>query len=239
MRIALVPLRTKIKNINENLKRFRKILSDLTKEQKPDLVILPECSFTGYLYEKNDLNEFAEPLEGFIYLQIKELVQQYNLFIIYGFVEKNSNGIFNTGVLMDKEGKLLLIYRKISEKPPYNAGKEFVSITTQFGKIGMLICGDLFFDKIISVIPDDLDFLIVPMARGFDKKSPDEARWKSEEKSIYLNAIKKIGVTSVIVNALDEDIKEGSFGGAMVIDANGNLLAESSHGTDSVLVYDF
>lgn len=44
---------------------------------------------------------------------------------------------------------------------------------------------------------------------------------------------------AVIVNSLEIGEKEGLFVGAIVIHAEGNLLAESPHGTDEVLYYYF
>ncbi len=84
----------------------------------------------------------------------------------------------------------------------------------------------------------DEDLLIVPMARGFAGRSPDWQRWEREERQVYLDAVAKVGVATVIVNALEIGEEEPSFGGALVVGADGSLLAESPHGTDEILVHD-
>jgi predicted amidohydrolase len=84
-----------------------------------------------------------------------------------------------------------------------------------------------------------LDLLVVPMARSFDKVSPDRDRWLREERQVYLEAVENAGCPTVIVNGLESNSDEASFGGAMVINAEGGLLAESPHGSDEILIYDF
>jgi len=48
-----------------------------------------------------------------------------------------------------------------------------------------------------------------------------------------------VGVTTLIVNALEINTDDPSFGGAMIVSADGELLAESPHGTDTVLMWEF
>jgi hypothetical protein len=76
------------------------------------------------------------------------------------------------------------------------------------------------------------------MARGFDTRSPDPHRWRSEERLFYQLQVKKIGLPTLIVNALDVGVEEGAFGGAMILSSAGALLAESPHGQDASLVYE-
>ncbi|MFQ3631105.1 hypothetical protein [Roseiflexus sp.] len=60
-----------------------------------------------------------------------------------------------------------------------------------------------------------------------------------EERQAYADAVRSLGTTALIVNVLeDPELPEASFGGALVIDPNGNVLAESPHGTDEALIFD-
>ena len=47
------------------------------------------------------------------------------------------------------------------------------STDTEFGRLGMLICGDLFAEYVIARLDPALRLLLVPMARSFDVHSPD------------------------------------------------------------------
>jgi len=117
-------------------------------------------------------------------------------------------------------------------------GKTVGSVETQFGTIGILICGDLFSHKVTEKRNPELDFLIIPMARSFDDISPDPRRWEKEERNVYIEAARVLKTTTLMVNALEIDGETPFFGGALIVDASGKLVAESTHSTDDVLVWD-
>jgi len=146
--------------------------------------------------------------------------------------------VYDSGVLLNREGQIVLVQRKLSEKPPFQTGKQVEIAETELGKMAILICGDLFHAEAIAQLSDDLDWVLVPMARAFAGKSPDEHRWEKEERAEYLNAVRATGKTALLVNALDEGIEEPSFGGALIVNGKGKILAESPHGSDEVLLYE-
>jgi hypothetical protein len=72
----------------------------------------------------------------------------------------------------------------------------------------------------------------------FDGRSPDPERWEREERKVYLDGVRAVGATTAIVNSLEIDSDElADFGGALLVDGAGRVLAESPHGTDEALVY--
>jgi predicted amidohydrolase len=154
-------------------------------------------------------------------------------------LEVAESGVYNSAVLLDRNGKIILKHRKIEEKPPFVNGDTVSSVDTELGRLGLLICGDLFNGDVIRELEPSLNLLIVPMARSFNKRSPDVERWISEERQVYIEAVKAVGVTTLIVNALEINTDDPSFGGAMIVSADGELLAESPHGTDTVLMWEF
>lgn len=238
VRVALIPLRTHLKRPNNNWQHFFDLSTELVERERVDLICLPECTLTGYLYEQVDLMRFAEPIPGPTVEKVALLARQLQTSICFGLVESTTMGIFNSAVLLGRDGEIQLVHRKVAEKPPYTTGKQVRAVKTEFGKVAILICGDLFYDEAIQQVPPDTQLLIVPMARGFDKQSPDSRRWENEERRVYLKAVGRIGVRAIIVNARDVGIEEGAFGGGMVVDSKGELLAESPHSTDEPLVYE-
>jgi predicted amidohydrolase len=238
MRVCLVPLKIESRNPSANLRHFKVEIESIA-EDKPDLVCLPECAFTGYLYEEDDLSRFAEPIPGPTVVEMAQVARRHQIYLCFGLLERTPSGVYNSAVLLDKQGQVLLLHRKNVEQSPFVKGTRVESVETDFGKLGILICGDLFHDEVAGKITNEWRLLLVPMARSFDGRSPDQERWEREERSAYLEAVKKANVPAVVVNSLEIGTAEGSFGGAMVIDAEGRVLAESSHGTDETLMYDF
>jgi predicted amidohydrolase len=237
MLIALVPLKTKPKQPRENLRHLEIVLASIADTQ-PDLIVLPECTLTGYVYEENDLAQFAEPIPGQTVAAFAQLARQYRANICFGMIERNDARVYDSGVLLSREGQVILVQRKVSEKPPFQNGEQVETAETELGKVAMLICGDLFHAEAIAQLPNDLDLVLVPMARAFGGQSPDKHRWEAEERAEYLRAVKTVGKTAFLVNALDEGIEEPSFGGALIVNGGGKILAESPHGSDEVLLYE-
>ena len=238
MRVALIPLRTVYRAVETNLHHLDRRLREV-RRRRPDLVCLPECTLTGYLYEPGDLARFAETVPGRTTAIMGRLAREGQTWLCFGLIEGTPEGIYNTAVLVDREGEIRLVQRKIHEQPPFAVGQKVETVDTEWGRWGVLICGDLFSAEAVAQVAGKAELLIVPMARSFAGRSPDRRRWEQEERQVYLDAVAGVGVPAVIVNALEVSEEEPSFGGALVVGANGALLAESPHGTDEVVVYDF
>lgn len=237
MRLCLIPLKVKPQDSAENLYHLKERLGEAA-HFGPDLVCLPECALTGYLFEIEDLKKFAEPIPGPTTHQLSRLARRHKVFLCAGLLETAGTEFFNSAVLLDRQGQIVLHHRKICEHPPFTNGTTVESTKTELGRLSVLICGDLFDEDATSQLDDSLDLLLVPMARGFDGHSPDVERWLREERRVYLDGVRAVRVTTAMVNALEVAEKDGSFGGALIVDRDGRLLAESPHGTDIALVYE-
>lgn len=98
------------------------VLASLADTQ-PDLIVLPECTLTGYVYEENDLTQFAEPIPGQTVATFAQLARQYRVNICFGMIERHEARVYDSGVLLNREGQVILVQRKVSEKPPFQNGK--------------------------------------------------------------------------------------------------------------------
>ena len=212
MRICLIPLRTELRQPELNLRHLIDRLEQL-KEGKADLICLPECAFTGYLYSEADFKRHAEYIPGFTTQEMARLARVYHVSLCFGMLELTEQGVYDSAILIDQVGEIVGIHRKIVEKPPFLNGNRVMSINSEFGKLSILVCAELFEEDVIKQLEPDLRLLIVPMSRSFSGLSPDSLRWESEEREIYLEAVRMLGITTVLVNALEKDSHEGSFGG--------------------------
>jgi len=237
MRLCLIPLKIRPAETAANLSAVRARVREVARS-RPDLVCLPECTLTGYLYEDADVRRLAEPIPGPATERMGALARKYKIFLCFGLLEVAGTNFFNSAVLLDRQGRILLHHRKICEHPPFTNGTTVQTVKTELGRLSVLICGDLFDEDATSQLDDSVDLLLVPMARSFDGRSPDLERWLREERQVYLDGVKAVGVTTAIVNAFEVAAEGASFGGALIVDKNGRLLAESPHGTDEALIYD-
>ncbi len=237
MRIGVIPLKIKLLDVESNMQEADRRLAAASRTGL-ELLVLPEMALTGYIYEVDDLQNFAEPLDGEQVKFWRDMAQKYMLNLVVGFAERWNGAFYSTSLLISESGELVGVYRKINEKPPLAKGDAVSSFRIKGTEVAMLICGDLFHDvtkKRISAIRPKV--LAVPMFRCFDGESPNPRRWESEERQVYIDAVKGLADYILISNGLEITNSEG-FGGGLIVTGNGELLAESPHGTDVMVFVD-
>ena len=117
-------------------------------EQKADIVCLPEgitVVNTGQKYM-----DVSEPVPGPSTRFLGKLAKKYNMYIIAGIYEREGVAVYNTAVLLDRSGVLAGKYRKVclpreEIERGLTPGDSFPVFDTDFGRIGIMICWDVFF----------------------------------------------------------------------------------------------
>lgn len=236
MKICLLPLKTDVGNPDANMQRIERVLPRLLSKS-PDLICLPECTLTGYLFQERELNKFGEPIPGPSTTKLAAITKQNDVQLSFGLIEKTMKGFYNSAVFINTSGEIVIKHRKLNEEPPYLPGDSFSSFPIKGKKCGLILCGDLFHPAIKDWINGAISFLIIPMSRSFSETSPDIERWKNEERQIYADRVRELGIQALFVNALETSSESASFGGAFVVNSDGKILSESPHGTDQPLFW--
>jgi predicted amidohydrolase len=133
----------------DSCRQFEPFIADAAR-QKADLVVLPETiTATG-----NGLSyaQAAESIPGPATEYFGKLARQYGLHIVVGLVERERHLVFNTGVLIGPDGKLIGKYRKVAlPRTEIEAGimpgDDYPVFDTKLGRIGIMICYDGFFPE--------------------------------------------------------------------------------------------
>ena len=132
-----------------NVEEFSKIVRDAA-DQKPDIVCLPEGMTvvgTGKSYV-----DVSEPVPGPTTERLGALARELRTYIVAGLYERVAPAVYNTAVLIDREGKLVGRYRKTHlPREEWEAGiapgDSYPVFETDFGKIGLMICWDVQFPE--------------------------------------------------------------------------------------------
>jgi len=119
-------------------------------EEKPDFICLPEgvtVIGTGKKYI-----EVAEPIPGPTTERLGALARECRAYLIAGIYEREGKTVYNAAVLIGRDGKLIGRYRKASLpreeiEGGITPGDSFPVFDTEFGKVGMMICWDVFFPE--------------------------------------------------------------------------------------------
>ena len=133
----------------ENLKRYGKYV-ETAAEKGADIVCLPE----GITIVGTNLNyvEASEPVPGPSTDFLGKLAKAHEIYIVAGIIEKEGEVIYNTAVLIDREGSVLGKYHKVSLPREeidggITPGDALPVFETDFGTIGMMICWDVTFPE--------------------------------------------------------------------------------------------
>ena len=134
----------------ENLELFSNYIQTAAENQA-DIVCLPEAITlvgTGRTYV-----EVSEPIPGPSTEFLGSIASQNNIYIVAGLLERDGPVVYNTAVLIDREGKLAGRYRKVALpreeiEGGVMPGNSYPVFDTDFGRIGMMICWDLQFPEV-------------------------------------------------------------------------------------------
>jgi predicted amidohydrolase len=146
-----------------------------------DLAGLPEV--WAYLGSAKRHRELAEPIPGPTSAWLAERARRHRMWILGGsYLEADGEHVFNTSVLVSREGEIVARYRKIHlfdvdlpGQPPlresftYTAGDEIVSADTELGRVGLTICYDLRFPELFRALAvRGAEIVFVPSAFTFE-----------------------------------------------------------------------
>jgi predicted amidohydrolase len=153
----------------ENLENFSRFI-EMAAEKNADIVCLPEAitlAGTGKTYI-----EASEPVPGPSTEFLGEVARQHKLYIVAGLLERDGPAVYNTAVLIDREGELAGRYRKVALpreeiEGGVTPGNSYPVFDTDFGRIGMMICWDLEFPEVArQLATQGAEVLLMPIWGG-------------------------------------------------------------------------
>lgn len=147
--VCAVQMSIEPNDIGANLKTVENFMRKIFEKTKVDLIVFPENCTTGPIPNRLDL-ALDENSDSIIFF--RKLAVEYNTYIVCGsFVKKVKDKYFNTSLLIESSGKIILEYKKnnlwISERKYLTHGEDIECVETPLGVIGIIICWDLTFPE--------------------------------------------------------------------------------------------
>lgn len=220
--------------------------------QGAQIICLQELFQTPYFCQTEDHAHFkrAEEIPGPSTQTMSSLASELGVVLILPLFEKRSTGIYhNTAVVIDADGSIAGRYRKMHipddpgfyEKFYFTPGDTgFQTISTRFGKIGVLICWDQWFPEAARLTAlSGAQILFYPTAIGyqaFDESVAEKQAqaWQTIQKAHSIAN----GVFTVVVNRVGQEDQLNFWGRSFVSDPFGEVLAEASSNEAEVRVVD-
>ena len=198
------------------------------KEMGADIVCFPETCLFGWV--NPDAHTRAYPIPGPDSDRLCVMAINHNIYISIGLAEKEGDRLYDSALLIDNRGNIILKHRKINileelMSPPYSSGNDIKTVETEFGTVGMLICADSFENDILGRMKiQNPDIVLIPYGWA---NTEDSWPGHSEQLSQTVrNAAKEIGCY-VIGTDLVGEISQGPWKGLVY---GGSSLASDRHG---------
>lgn len=196
--------------------------------------------------EDHDYFKLAEPIPGPSTEAFQKLAKKHAVVIVASLFEKRASGLYhNTAVIIDADGSLLGIYRKMHipddplfyEKFYFTPGDTgFKAWQTRYAKIGVLICWDQWYPEAARLTSlQGAEILFYPTAIGWHPKEKAEygvnqhGAWETIQRShavangCYVAAVNRVGLEQPIGGDGLE-----FWGQSFVAGTSGQIIAKAS-----------
>lgn len=236
-RIALAQISCRQGNKRENLETIKRNVARAKKENAR-LVVFPELSLTGYVV-RDQVYDLAERIPGPSTRAIERTAKANGMYIIFGMPEiseKTNATLHNAAVIAGPEGYIGK-YRKMylpthsvfEEKRYFRPGYQASVYDTEIGKIGVIICYDIYFPEVTRLMRLDGAQLIVCISA-----SPAVRRSYFET----LTAARAIENTAFLAYVNLAGIEDGLqfWGGSRLLGPSGRIIAQAKYDKEDFTV---
>lgn len=114
------------------------------------VVLLPECLDLAWTHPS--AKSEAQPVPGRFSDVLCAAAAARGVYLCAGLTEREGDRVYNSAILVDPSGKILLKYRKINELEVghefYELGTWLGTVETPFGRVGVNICADNYIDSL-------------------------------------------------------------------------------------------
>jgi predicted amidohydrolase len=199
--IALVQMAPDLGNTEANLRKMGDFVERICSEQRTDLIVFPELSYTG-----SELGiratDVAERVPGHATNYLAKRASDFATHVVFGLVikEKVESILYNGVVCVGPEGSVVAEYRKVhllgEERQMYRSGFRFVNVDAEWGRFGMLVGIDLAFPEAARSLTLEGAELAVVSANW---EEPARDAWRAYlisracENAIFVAAANRVG----------------------------------------------
>ncbi len=237
-----------------NLKKTL-IAAERAARKGAQIICTQELFRSQYFCQTEDHKNFklAESVPGPATDAFQKLARRHRVVVIVSLFEKRASGLYhNTAAIIDADGSLLGIYRKmhIPDDPLYHEKFYFTpgdlgfrAWPTRYGKIGVLICWDQWYPEAARLTAmQGAEIIFYPTAIGWHPEEKatlglqQHAAWETIQRG---HAIAN-GCYVAVPNRVGHEKLSGAglefWGQSFVAGASGEILAKASADKEETLI---
>lgn len=126
-----------------NLARAETMIANAAA-QGAQVIVLPETLDLGWTAAEAAI--YAEPFPGERSARLARAAEHHQIMVAAGLTERAGDLVYNSAVLIDRDGRVVATHRKIAEldfaRQSYATGTSLGVADTSLGRIGLAICAD-------------------------------------------------------------------------------------------------
>jgi len=237
-------------NVRKTLAAARRAAKDGAQ-----IICTQELFRSQYFCQSEDHANFAlaEPIPGPTTQELQKLARENKVVVIGSLFEKRASGVYhNTAVVIDADGSLLGLYRKMHipddplfyEKFYFTPGDlGFRAWQTRYGRVGVLVCWDQWYPEAARLTAmQGAEVLFYPTAIGWHPSEKDQhgLRQHSAWETIQRSHAVANGCFVAVPNRVGHEKLSGDgiefWGQSFVAGTSGEILAKASADKDEILL---
>ncbi len=242
-KIGIAQINPRLGDVGANLILYEEKIREAC-ENGVDLLVFPELSLTGY-FLRDMVPNVALKLSCREMKHLKELSRQ--VAFVAGLVEESSDYRFYNSAVYFEGGEVRHVHRKVylptygmfDEQRYFARGDRIRAFDSKFGRMGMLICEDLWHPSTVYLAALDGALVIVcpsssPL-RGIREGQPqdDNARYWELINRSYAETF---GLYVIYGNRVGFEDGVGFWGGSEILDPFGKVLAKARYYDEDMVV---
>ena len=243
-KLALVQMKVIGGDRKANLNHAREMI-DEAASNNADVILLPEAMDLGWT-DPSALTE-AQPIpDGQTSQLLIAMAKKHGVFICSGLIEKAGDKVYNSAIIVDPGGKIILNHRKINEldigHPYYALGDKLNVCQTPYGTFGLLICADANTQNHVltrSLAYMGADVILSPSSWAMppdhdNAKDPYGSTWENAYMPVAKDFELWIASSSNVGTMTAGPWKDwNGIGCSLVIDPKGEIAVKGPYGADA------
>jgi predicted amidohydrolase len=229
IKVAAVQMEPRLNEKDRTLEKICHFIKS-TAHEGASLVVFPELSLTGLI--KTTSETVPGPSTEVLVTEAKK----HDVHVVVGLLEKCNKKFYNTSVLIGPHG-IIGKYRKIH---PWCPSEDMVPVdhgdlgypvfTTSIGKVGMMICYDVWFPEPARVLAlKGAEIVAVPLLTGLNSAFDYLLRTRALENHVWI-----IGANATAT------LEEGGIGWriigrSQIVSVFGEVLGEASEENEEII----